>query len=106
MPSVATHILIALLAVGVAFTVFQTHVFDRKILQDIAKDAISKHNTTEGVVRAVIQSLQQRYPDHVAPGQYEDLEWLFNNAGGAMGSMTVLHASISEYIIIFGTALG
>jgi len=35
-----------------------------------------------------------------------DQPWLFSNAGGAMVQMRVLYASLSEYVLIFGTAVG
>lgn len=44
-----------------------------------------------------------RYPGHILPD--EELQWVFVNAGGWMGSMCLLHASLTEYLLLFGTAV-
>jgi hypothetical protein len=46
------------------------------------------------------------YPNTRTSINTDSSEWVFNNAGGAMGAMYVIHASITEYLIIFGTPLG
>lgn len=47
--------------------------------------------------------LRKKYPGHILPD--EDLQWVFVNAGGWMGSMCLLHASLTEYVLLFGTAV-
>lgn len=47
--------------------------------------------------------LGRMYPGHILPE--EDMQWIFMNAGGWMGSMCLLHASLTEYILFFGTAV-
>lgn len=52
------------------------------------------------VVDTLVKKLVEDHP-HVrwnTDWQNPD-EWLFNNAGGAMGSMFLLHASITEYVL-------
>lgn len=71
----------------------------------IANNAIQEGALSEGLnttINSVVRQLHETYPKHIL----KNPPWIFNNAGGAMGSMLVLHCSLSEYVIIFGTALG
>ncbi|RNF11213.1 C-8 sterol isomerase [Trypanosoma conorhini] len=104
-------LVVAVVAIAMSFVIDRPEnwVLDPKTLQTVAKRGIAvahaKHGvnaTAEQVVESVIQEVTKTYPLHTS---YSG-RWLWNNAGGAMGSMTVLHSSFSEYLIIFGTSLG
>ncbi len=51
----------------------------------------------------ITEALSQAYPRRIQTGERR---WHMNNAGGAMGQMTLLYASMREYIIFFGTPIG
>jgi len=51
----------------------------------------------------VYQELRAKYPGHILPES--DLQWMFINAGGWMASMCLVHASLTEYVLFFGTAI-
>jgi C-8 sterol isomerase len=78
------------------------YIFEPGILKQVAGEALAKGLTIEELVKAITKDLADRYPSHIDRSP----AWVFNNAGGAMGSMCVLHSSITEYVIIFGTPLG
>ncbi|KAL1630312.1 C-8 sterol isomerase [Neofusicoccum ribis] len=81
------------------------YIFDPKDLHDVANRAIAQHgNDTRGIVSYITGELSGR--DELTTFVNLDEEWVFNNAGGAMGAMYIIHASITEYLIIFGTAIG
>ena len=77
------------------------YLFDPGQLHEIAQLGVGKPSR-EQMFRVVCDELKRRYPEHI------DLTnpWIFNNAGGAMGQMKLLHCSLSEYIILFGTPIG
>ncbi|PYI24598.1 ERG2 and sigma1 receptor-like protein [Aspergillus violaceofuscus CBS 115571] len=82
----------------------QFYIFDPDHLHDLSQRAIAAHgNDTRSVVNYIVAELDEKVPGtHIN----HDEEWVFNNAGGAMGAMYIIHASITEYLIIFGTAIG
>jgi hypothetical protein len=77
------------------------YIFEPAELHEISKRAVSE-KSRDAIIRVVSEELKRRYPDYIELG----VPWLFNNAGGAMGQIKLLHCSLSEYILIFGTPIG
>lgn len=74
-------------------------------LHGLSKEAVFLHpDDMPAMIDHIVANLTATYgPKHINP---RTQEWVLNNAGGAMGAMYVIHASITEYLIIFGTPLG
>jgi C-8 sterol isomerase len=67
------------------------YIFSPPELNDLSLRAIGAHgNDTRSVVSYIVGELNEKLP-----GGYVNLdeEWIFNNAGGAMGAMYIIHAS-------------
>jgi C-8 sterol isomerase len=99
---------LALVVLLVAFyyldsVIHHGYIFEPKVLQEVAQSAIAKnYSSTAKTIDHIVKALDKHYPGHVNKVQ----EWVFNNAGGAMGAMYLIHASLTEYVIIFGTPVG
>jgi C-8 sterol isomerase len=103
----------------------QFYIFTPEKLHAVSQSAIAQHgNDTKALVASIVEQLSA--DESIAPYLSKTEEWWFNNAGGAMGALFIIHASMSylsfftitseamlmmdtgltEYLIIFGTAIG
>ena len=76
------------------------YIFDPKHLLAVARNHIGSAH--EEMIDAIIADLAKAYPGHIETRQ----NWFLSICGGAMGIMTVLHGSLSEYVLIFGSPIG
>lgn len=72
-------------------------VFDPDTLHNIAQAAVGQ--PTDQMLRTIGDGLQRTYPDHVNTEQ----PWVFSLFGGTTGMLKVMHASITEYVAIYGS---
>lgn len=91
--------LLTSLLAGVVLMVEQNlesfYIFDTEHLHDLAKRGIAEHgNNTRGVVQYIVNELNEKLPAHVNTEE----DWVFNNAGGAMGAMYIIHASMCSSV--------
>src|SRR5437868_2362599 len=77
-----------------------SYVFDPTRLHEIARKHLSL--PAEPMLHAITDDLVRAYPRHIHPTS----RWVFNLAGGYVGVMTILHASLSEYVLLFGAPIG
>jgi len=85
------------------------YVFDPASLHELAQAAIAASpdpNDTAFMAQYIVSNLTATYPSSQVALNPDHQEWVFSNAGGAMGAMYIIHASITEYLIVFGTPLG
>ncbi|SPM37252.1 hypothetical protein MRAB57_5095 [Mycobacterium rhizamassiliense] len=76
-------------------------IFDPDDLRAMAKSAVGLSNR-QAACAHIIDELKRKHPGHIR----DDIPWLFNNSGGAMGEMKILHFSLSEYLLLYGTPIG
>ena len=77
-----------------------SYVFDPQVIHEISRKYLDQ--PLEQMFSHIIADLSERYP-----GQIDDSKpWIFNNAGGVMLEMKLLHASAKEYVMFWGTPIG
>ncbi|MBC6423041.1 MAG: hypothetical protein EBE86_003860 [Hormoscilla sp. GUM202] len=80
--------------------VVMKYVFDPDKLHEIVNSC--RGLPYEQMFETLRVRLQQEYPGKIN----EKIQWMFNNAGGAMYGIAVLHASLTEYVLICGSSIG
>lgn len=77
------------------------HIFDPDHLQAVTNRHLDRD--LDLAFDGITEELASSYPGHIRTGPRR---WILNNAGGAMGQICLLHASLSEYVLFFGTPIG
>ena len=74
------------------------YIFDHGELHELSQRGVAAHGEdTQAIVDFIVGELKEKHPEHVNLDQ----EWVFNNAGGAMGAMYIIHASTLHHLSLY-----
>lgn len=76
------------------------YVFDPNVIHEVARGAVGLRH--DEMCRHVIDELVQRYPRYVE----RKISWVYNVTAGATGILNLVHASLTEYVILYGSPIG
>ncbi|MBK8265564.1 MAG: isomerase [Nannocystis sp.] len=79
-----------------------TRLFELERLHNICRGVVG--SPMEALPEALAAALSAAYPGHI--NEERPLRWIWSLVGGMTGAMTVLHGSLTEYLVLFGTPLG
>eukprot|EP01133_Synstelium_polycarpum_P003502 gene3502-4001_t len=74
-------------------------ILDVKVLHECTKKGVGL--PIEQAFEVINEEIAKAYPGFITKKR----NWILFNGGGAMGQMAVLHASLSEYLILYGSPL-
>ncbi len=77
------------------------YIFDPVVIHEISKKHLGEQ-PLEHMFANIAAELSEQYPGAIDTSK----PWIFNNAGGVMLQMKLYHASLTEYIMIWGTPIG
>lgn len=75
------------------------YIFDPEILREISQSRLGL--PLEEKLEAIAQDLAEQYPGLIETKP----QWVLSNAGGAMGQTGLLHASLREYVSLYGSPI-
>ncbi|XP_003385318.1 PREDICTED: sigma non-opioid intracellular receptor 1-like [Amphimedon queenslandica] len=80
-------------------------IFDEKEVSAITKAALAstRGQPVKETLSLIEKRLREKHGDHILPKEHQ--KWIFVNCGGWMGAMYILHASMTEYVMFFGTGI-
>jgi C-8 sterol isomerase len=76
-----------------------SYIFDPDALHGMVRSALDLPNAE--AFDAICAAVEERHPGVIN----HERTWLFSNAGGCMYGYTILYASLTEYLIIFGSPI-
>ncbi len=100
MNNISRVAVLTVLVLGAAVLAGCSPKFSAETIHGIAQEVSGL--PADDAIDAIMEKLHERYP-----GQFrKELKWHFNYAGGTLGQMAILYASLNEYVLIFGTPIG